>query len=384
MALKLVPSYLQIDGMVFPLLAHPQGVRLDSKDREFLQGPRFVVSSILNDQVPHEVLKALEERRDLPMRQELSVAPADPISFPSDYEKHIELWQRLTGNSLDPHDAYSIGASFLDDKFNLVLPRSTFIVLMTKLYELNDAVREGRMEPRIDDSMPVPPLPLPPPERNAWTDEELRELEEAATELDELDPLWDSPAPDPYSTHSVENRRAFLFAMLEVAYLRTEQGDDDVPPRLRELELPTLIVYDEALTALRAYLRDPARAAIVDPEVEGAKRHEALSTSTSASGTGTGFEIAAASGLPVTPFNADVSLDLFRLPEPLRPAGLSSHTWIAHCEAAFVRLRITGAIAPGTSSAQEVFTRVLGHQVKLRYRPETTPVPRLWRIELLR
>jgi hypothetical protein len=364
----LVPPFVEVDGLVVPLRVYvakesiPSAVRLnDMSIPQNLDGLMYVVDALLGKS-DSEVLALLVDRKRVPMPQELCVAAVPPGVWPdSDYAKGARNWERLTGTRPDMSDVYTVGASFLDDAFNLIIPRSSLIKLMTKLYELNDAVREGRMEARIDDSIPMPPPRPEPPEPPAprWTDDEVQELEDQAVDVDERDPLTEDMT-DAETARRVADQRSFLFAMLEVAYLRTERGEDDLTARYRDLKLPTLQTYSAALLALGAYLHDPERAAILS----------AASLPLS---------------IPDSPFDADISVDLFRLPcsaLTTPPAGLSAHAWLAHCEAAFVHSRTTGAGASGTA-AGDLFTRIRGQLVRLRYRPETTPTLRLWRVVAL-
>jgi hypothetical protein len=379
----LVPPYLEVDGLVVPLAiapanaARPAQVLQRSESRESLLNSLSYITANLASASREEIRRLLESRQPLPVSQGLVARPLK-LEYRDEYARNARNWESLTGYAPDLDDVYTVGATFLEDQFDLVVPRLTFIKLMEKLYDLNDAVRDGRMEPRIDLSIPMPPLrpPLPAPPLPRWTDEELEELESQATSLDELDPLL------PDLTHAATarpaaDRRGFLFAMLEVAHLRTESGEDNVRARYRELNLPTLQAYDESITAILAYLHDPERAAIVDPMVAHAV-HEMNLPPERVLVAG----IAKAAGHPASPFNHDVSVDLFRLPDAPRPDGLSRHAWLAHCEATFLHARITRTAATG-ETAGDLFTRVLGQQVRLRYRPETTSVMRLWRAELI-
>jgi hypothetical protein len=359
----LVPPFIEVDGLVVPLRICPASrhgpaavaQRDDLEDKQ-LDGLLYVTGALLGKPA-NDVLALLADRKDVPMPQELCVAAVPPGVWPdSDHAKGAGNWELLTGTRPDMSDVYTVGASFLDDAFNLIIPRSSLIKLMTKLYELNDAVREGRMEARIDDSIPLPP-PRPEPPAPRWTDDEVQELEDQAVDIDEQDPLSEDMT-DAATARRVADRRSFLFAMLEVAYLRTERGEDDLTARYRDLELPTLQTYSAALLALRGYLHDPERAAIL---------------------TASSLPVS----LPDSPFEADVSVDLFRLPCPALatpPTGLSAQAWLAHCEAAFVHARSTGAGASGTA-AGDLFTRLRGQLVRLRYRPETTSTLRLWRVD---
>jgi hypothetical protein len=349
----------------------PQVFQQSDPDRPSLEALSYVTSYLLS-QRPIDVIAALETRQKLSDGQGVSATPVERGRWPdSAYTEHIKSWELLTGYKPDLGDVYNVGTIFLSD--SLVIPRATFIKLMTKLYELNDAVREGRMEPRIDESIPMPP-PRPPPPPPKWTDEELHALEDDALCLDQIDPLTDELS-DARTAKKAEDRRGYLFAMLEIAHARTRDGEDDLPVRFAHLGLTTLSSYQAAFTKLAAYLRAPERLAIVEPTIEAAKREAGIS------GPVTCAERVAAEGFEVTPFWADVSIDLFRLPEAPHPEGISKIEWLARCEAVFVHSRITGIAAIGGATG-DMFTRILGHRVRMRYRPEISSLLRLWRVEL--
>ncbi len=270
-------------------------------------------------------------------------------------------------------DVYFAGASFVDD--NILIPTATLIKLMTKLYEINDAIREGRMEPRIDDSIPIPPPrpPPPPPPIPRVTDEELRAMEEDARAVDAIDPLTDALS-DGAGAKRAENRREILLSRLDDANRRERDGEDDAVQRFAQLELTELLRYHAAFEKLTAYLQAPERSAIVEPTVAAAKREAGVTE------PATCAEQAAAHGLKVSPCSADVSIDLFRL-ATTPPEGVAELEWLARCEAVFLHSRITGAAAKGAFG--DMFTRVLRHRVRMRYRTELTDFPRLWRVELV-
>jgi hypothetical protein len=242
----LVPPYLEVDGLVVPLdiapanAARPAQVLQRSEARESLLNSLSYITANLASASREEIRRLLESRQPLPVSQGLVARPLK-LEYRDEYARNARNWESLTGYAPNLNDVYTVGATFLEDQYDLVIPRTTLIKLMEQLYELNAAVREGRMEPRIDDSIPMPPPrpPLPEPPLPRWTDEEVEELESLAIALDNIDPLL------PDLTHAATakraaDRRGFVFAMLEVAHLRTESGEDDVSARYRELNLPTL------------------------------------------------------------------------------------------------------------------------------------------------
>lgn len=347
----LVPSYVEVDGLVVPLRVDredrrgPAVVRVrHDPDRPQLEGLKYVINAMLARPPAGPWLERLARRESLPMPQELAASPVQAERF--DYSEHAEQWQLLTGALPDLADAYHVGATFVRN--GLAVPRSTFIRLLEKLFALDAAVLAGKLEPKIDDSIPVPP-PLRPPAEPVvpWSDESWQDLEERAWALDERDPLRDELAETDRAPTIARQRRE-LFDWLEIAWLRTSRGEDDMAARCRELGLRTLLAYDDAASAMLGYVHDQERRAII------------------------------AGPVPETPYGGDVSIDVFRLPRPVHPAALPFAGWLARCEAVFVRER--GAPEKG---AGDLFTRIDGHLVRLRYRPETRNHLVLWRVELV-
>jgi hypothetical protein len=347
----LTPSYIEVDGLVVLLQLYPAtpdepaGVRMRSDfDRPPLRHLMFVTSALMARVSLAEALALIDARQPFPMPYPLT---ARPTNHEDDYTEDAARWEQLAGWRLDLDDAYYIEAGFLRDP--LVIPTSTLRRLVARLYELDADIASGRVEARMDESVLVPPPlpPLPPATATRWEDDEVPMIEEGLAEIDRIDPLTDAMT-DPDVDRESQWRRRTVFGLLGESWRRTHAGEDDLPARYRRLNLPFLLAYSRAMDELMAYLQDPERIAIT--------RHLP----------------------PPTPFQADVSVDLFRLPQPRRPPGYSLHVWLAHAEAAFVYSRQTG-----NSSGGDMFTRIDGHMVRLRYRYEVrTVVPVLWRVEL--
>jgi hypothetical protein len=293
---------------------------------------------------------------------------------PSDLAVHARNWEELTGYKPDLSDVYDVGTSFMRD--NLVIPRLTFLKLMEQLYQLNAEVRDGRREARIDDTMPVPPPRPPlPPLLPPWNDDFLLHLEHRAVQLDELAPLT-IDASELREDDEVFELRSLVHSLLHGAYLRVLQGDRHVTDGFARLQLTTSLGYRRAEADLLAYLADPERSALVDQAVAQARAAAA------ATGPVTAADLLQAEGYQASPYTQDVSIDLFRPPEAARPPELSRHQWLARCEAAFLRVRISAAAQ--LHRAHDLRTEIAGHRVRLRYRFEDCPpVLRLWRVELV-
>lgn len=370
----LVPSYLEIDGLVVPLQAYEAdakgpaavGQRRDSLDSPLI-GLAHVTGDLLAKHVWADVKKRLETKQNLVVSQELC-ASLVPGQYASDFELHGKNWERLTGTWPDLSDSYVVGTAFLDDR--LVIPRTTFLKLMKKLYELNEEVRAGRMEPKIDRSIPMPlprpePLVVPP---GSWADEELEEFENLLRRLDELDPLVAALAdPSRKLTREVLERRASVFGLLEICEARDRTGADLVLARARAHGYAVTCSYFAALAELRAYLASSARLEVL-----------------AGFGGGQATAPAAVQAELARPLLAVASIDLFRLPRPAHPADLSYHQWLAWCEGTFRYdpLVTEHLPSPSEGTCGDLFTRLRRVSTRLRYRTEHGKRLHLWRAEL--
>lgn len=163
----LVPPYVEVDGLVVPLNVRPPEEAPQARVRQrfqgnesLLEGLAYITSDLLSKPA-EQVLSLLETRQRLPVFQGLSALPLHPDYWEEAAQEALN-WKSLTGEAPDLSDVYRVGTTFLDDEYGIVIPRTTFIKLMTKLFELNEAVRDGRMEPRIDETIPMssPSAPL--------------------------------------------------------------------------------------------------------------------------------------------------------------------------------------------------------------------------------
>lgn len=347
----LVPSFVQVDRLVVPLFIDPPDhrgpaavrVALDPA-RPFLRPLIYVASAMLARLPAQAWLDLIERHQDLPMPHGLMAVRVEHDRY--DYAEQADAWTRLTGTSIDLSDAYIIGATFVPR--SLAIPRTTFRAVMARLFELDAALQAGELEPRIDASMAVPPpVPEPPAPIERWAERDWWALEFKAQDLDEHDPLTDE-LTDPGLAAQVWGDRRQVLDDLTILHERTQRGEDDLPGQCRAFELRTLTAYVAATAALESYLADPERRALI------------------------------ATPLPASPYLADVSVDLFRLPAPRTPLALSWHGWLARCEAVFVRERKRPEAGAG-----DLFTRVAGHLVRLRYRREVAVELVLWRVELV-
>lgn len=347
----LVPSFVAVDAFVVPLMIDPENRRGPAvvrawrgDDRPLLDAFCWVANAMLARAPAQPWLELIDRHADLPVPQQLAAARVEHDRY--DYSEQADAWTRLTGTSIDLRDAYNVGATFVTR--SLAIPRTTFRAVMARLFELDAALQAGELEPRIDASMPVPPpVPEPPEPTERWRERDWWALEFNAQDLDEHYLMTDGLTDPGAAARAWGDRRQVLDG-LTIARERTLRGDDDLPGQCREFELPTLTAYVAATEALEAYLADPERRALIT------------------------------TAPPASPYLADVSVDLFRLPAPATPPGLSWHGWLARCEAVFVRER-----KPPETEAGDLFTRVAGHLVRLRYRREVAAALVLWRVELV-
>jgi hypothetical protein len=347
----LVPSFVEADRLVVPLMLDPENRRGPAvvrawcgHGRPLLDALCWVANALLARPPAGVWFEAIDRREDLPIPGYISATVVHPDV--DDYSEQADAWRRLTGSEVDLHDAYSLGTSFV--RHSIAIPRATFRAVMARLFELDAALQAGELEPRIDASMPVPPpVPEPPEPTERWRERDWWALEFKAQDLDEHDPLTDELTDAALAAQVWGDRRQVLDD-LTILHERTLRGEDDLPGQCRAFELRTLTAYVAATAALEAYLADPERRALI------------------------------ATALPASPYLADVSVDLFRLPAPAPPPGLSWHGWLARCEAVFVRER-----KPPETGAGDLFTRVAGHLVRLRYRREVAAALVLWRVELV-
>jgi len=350
--LVLVPSYVAVDGLVVPLAIHqddgrfPTGLWVATDPRRpDLDYLMYIVNAMLGRPRAMPWLDLLRQRQPVQLFG-VGLRPLEPEDL-EESPDYVERWTRLTGRPPDVDDAYVSSTMFLSG--GMVVPRTTLIKLVEKLIELDDAIADGRLEAKIDRSMEIPPPPPPPPPSTPpmWADAEWEDLDRRLKELDELDPLVpESPALE--QAQRAARLRGSIFSLLDVAWRRTLLGDDDLPGRVAELELANLQAVCDASDRLLAYVHDPERRAIVKTEP------------------------------PDSPFMADVSIDLFRLPPAPHPDGYRRHEWLAYCEAIFVEQR-----GPVENVAGDIFTRIDGLLVRLRYRAEAGAHLYLWRVELL-
>lgn len=154
---SLVPSFVSVGGVNFPLEANQFGVGLASS-AEQLEALRYAIDEMVNGdsrEVPLETLSRQGFRV-----QELRAVPVAPASSLGSLADGPINWRRLSGSWPDLADAFLVRAGFLQR--DLVVPRHVLIELVSRLRALRSEILVGKREARIDETE-VPPLrPLTP------------------------------------------------------------------------------------------------------------------------------------------------------------------------------------------------------------------------------
>lgn len=151
----LVPSFLTIGGVHFPLQAHPQHVGI-ALGIEELQALRYSIDQLVNGDARTMSLDELS--REGFHVQELSLMPADPTwRWCADGPVN---WLRLSGRWPDG-DAFLAWAGFI--RYALVIPRPVVLELVSQMRVIREQILSGKREGRVDDT-PLPPLPPLTPE----------------------------------------------------------------------------------------------------------------------------------------------------------------------------------------------------------------------------
>ncbi len=391
--MDVVPAFVVIDGVRFPLAADARGVRI-AADKRFpgLNALSYVAGHLVGMRFGAERVAELTERKTF-VRPQALVASVVNDDNRNDLGDGVANWMRLAGRPPDLEDAYLVSTLFLDEM--LVMPRRTLIRLIEQVGALHDAVLAHKLEPRTaeigpDELAPVVTSPaqhqsdddavqdealedeaaedeheedfsgpessteatrdvaagqaIPAPSRVA-ADDVLRDVETLAGQVDALDAAarqGERLYADVERSAAAAARRHRLFLELEVAGLVEPALAGEARAALSRLGLTRTLGYHDAAQAMAQYLASPERAARFPGE-------------------------------PVPSVTAArVSLDWFRTPSGYRPDGVTEHEWLALCEKNFAR-------PLPSSSAGERFVRLCGAMHQLLYRAEVGPAPCLWR-----
>ncbi len=382
----LVPRFLLLDGVAFPLEVTASGARV-AMAVPALEPVQLVLAQLCNPGVTEEQRACFAQGRDFVVPELAAVLlRADH----PDARGGVESWRGFAraADTLRPDsEIYLFTAGF--SRYALALPRATAVALAAELVRVCEAVRAGALraelappapaDPRVaggpmeetlddeptdeadetgedDDSAPAPnraeaspPAAPSPPEAppELASDELLRELENAAALLDQLDPedTLRSDLPSEELDALTAARRRTVLTSLELAgFFAAEADTPALRDRLTRDGLWTLLGYLDAAAALRRYLASAARARLV---------HEPP---------------------PRSLLLAAVSLDYFRKASPPGPPEVNAEEWLALCEATFVRTR------SASPRAGRTFLKLQGQNIWLWFRADAAPAVSLWRV----
>jgi hypothetical protein len=352
---------LHIDGVSFPLEVSAAGVRL-ALAVPALEAPQLVLAQLCNAGVTPQQRELFARGEDfaVPNLSAVRVPASDP-----DAREAIAAWQAFAGRDPGP-DVYLVSASF--SAHALAVPPPTMARLIAELGPLCDGVRSGALEPRLAE----PGAEVPPPDATAIlapddaaaatalappalaSDDVLRDLENSAAMLDQLDPedtLREGLPSEQLDALTAARRRTVLLG-LRIAGLFSPAaiaGPAAAATRARLLAagFPTLAGYLDAAVALAAYLTSRTRAQQLPPASEDL-------------------------------LLSAVSLDWFRKAAPSAapsPAPRAADdAWLTRCEAAFARARAVGPRAGRTYTKLDD-----GTAVWLHFRTDVGPHVSLWR-----
>lgn len=354
----LVPRALHIDGVTFPLEVSPAGVRL-ALAVPALEAPQLVLAQLCNAGVTPQQRELFARGEDfaVPNISAVRMKASEP-----DAAEAVAAWKAFAGRDPGP-DIYLVSASFSPQA--LAVPPTTMARLIAELGPLCDGLRSGALEPRLAE----PGAELPPPAAAATLstgaipataaaaeapplagDEVLRDLENSAAMLDQLDPedtLREGLPSEELDALTAARRRTLLLG-LRLAGLfspATLASPAAVRPRLLAAGFPTLAGYLDAAALLAAYLTSRTRAQKLPPASEDL-------------------------------LLSAVSLDWFRKAAPAAGAAApaAGDEWLTRCEAAFARARATGPRAGRTYTKLDD-----GTAVWLHFRTDLGPHVSLWR-----
>lgn len=363
----LVPRALHIDGVSFPLEVTPGGARI-ARATPALEALQLVIAQLCNAGVTAEQREVFARGGDfaVPNLSAVRLPASDP-----DARAAVAAWKAFAKR--DPgEDIYLVSASFVN--VPIAVPPTTMAQLVAELGPLCDGIRSGAVQAKLAEpgAEHAPPVPLaatsvipsvaaaavPATRATGATvdggpplaeDEVLRDLENSATMLDQLDPedtIRDGLPSEELDALTAARRRTVLLGLrLAGLFSPSTLGSPAARTRLLAAGFPALTSYLDAALALSAYLTSRTRARVLPPASE-----DLLLSS--------------------------VSLDWFRkaTPRSAPPEGLAEDEWLMRCEAAFLRARAQGPRAGRTYLKLDD-----GTPVWLHFRTDLGPHVCLWR-----
>src|ERR1700704_644049 len=156
--MDVVPAFVVIDGVRFPLAADGRGVRIaDDKRFPGLNALSYVAGHLVGMRSGAARVAELTERKSF-IRPQALVASVVNDDNRTELGDGVVNWTRLAGRPPDLEDAYLVSTLFLDDM--LVMPRHTLIRLIEQVGALHDAVLAHQLEPRTAEIGPEQLAPV--------------------------------------------------------------------------------------------------------------------------------------------------------------------------------------------------------------------------------
>jgi hypothetical protein len=154
---SVIPSYLSLDGVDFPLFVRDQHVGLGYGARE-LEVLGFALDEMVNGDSRDVSIDELASRGF--KVQELSAIPIGPEDSYARLNDGPINWRMLSGRWPDFSDSFFVRSGFL--KKDLVIPRPVLMNLVAKLREFRDDLANGTRESRVSAELVPPPRPRTP------------------------------------------------------------------------------------------------------------------------------------------------------------------------------------------------------------------------------
>jgi hypothetical protein len=324
-------------------------------------------------------------------------------------------WKRLRGEFPDLENAYLVQTGFIQRK--LVVPAQTFAELIKQIRALNESVLAGRLEQRVDESMPFPERrPLTPdlveyerllqfgresardfwemlatlPPGQEWEPPPEPEPEQEEEEQD--DAHDDSPVPAPTPTvipgppsrrppdHLASDEILRDIEALAVELDALEQAARQGPEPYKDEQLDATVVAKRTRLLLElnvAGILTPSLAELARPKLVALGLTQSLRFHDAAMEMHRYFKSPGRARLvrkpaPDSVIDSDISLDWFMVPSGYVPDGVEPHVWLALCERNF------GERLPDVRAGR-MFLSLQGGFHQLLFRTELGPTPRMWR-----
>jgi hypothetical protein len=317
-----IPAVLHAAGLRLPISDSWAGPQLDVAGP--LEPLAWTVNHWIHGKLP-DLLAGVERGEEVSHRGFYAVrATAEDVT-----EERAAIWRALGGDDLGD-DPVLVGSPMTYEAF--VIRRAALVEILRAVARLRtEAARRPRLPSAVTPGEPAPapqlftrtPTDQPPSEHERAA---LGAAEDLAVAIDAAEAVASSDA----ARDAIAVRRRVLLDMLDAQGVLDEARAPEKRAFLEGFRLPALRDYLDAATALRAYHRSPARAALdLGPP-------------------------------PPRVLEGAVSLDWFRAPSP-PPPGVSAQTWLAITERAL-------RDAPHDGPAGEITARAADHRYRVRWR----------------